>query len=471
MPRVVKKINKEDLSDKIYNPETKRYVLKTGKIGQLLLKQNKEEIKEKTCPDDKILNPKTNRCVLKTSKIGQELLKEVKIEEKKEIKKDDKSSSIKEYDYKNNIQRFNNYNLITEYLNNEVKLKNNNCIKYYENKQYLLGDTILLYKQFGSDSKHGIIFKCKYLDEPYELPKITAKIQLKTKEAMKEIKILKEITKYGITNKIPNLPILYKTIECENNAKGNDKYPSLLSNAKGMQKYYLIILNELANGDLKSFIQKYRSYFNSVPFWKNLYEQLYISLLILHSLGISHNDSHAGNFLYHKIKAGGCFHYKINGIDYYIENIGFLWTTWDYGISLNLFNHGFYVNDYMRINTALRKNDPKIMTTKEYLEHPEYIERDWGFLPDEIEVPEYIQKLQKILFNQTGGFHKANDMFVIMKLKLTEDLWFKYLLDNEYLFSKKPIGEIISSVDINIATTDFKENHLYKKDPKFIIKI
>ncbi len=36
-----------------------------------------------------------------------------------------------------------------------------------------------------------------------------------------------------------------------------------------------------------------------------------------------HYDSHWGNFLYHKIKPGGYFHYNIFGNDYYIENYGF----------------------------------------------------------------------------------------------------------------------------------------------------
>jgi hypothetical protein len=208
----------------------------------------------------------------------------------------------------------------------------------------------------------------------------------------------------------------------------------------------------------------------SEVFWKNLYEQLYISLITLHSLGISHNDTHGGNFLYHKIKPGGCFHYEINGIDFYIENIGFLWTTWDYGISRNLYNHCYYVYDYILINNVLRKNDIKIMESKEYNEHPIYNHRQWGYLPVIINIPEQIKKLQDILFTQMGRFHNFPDVY-LSKNKLTEDLWFKYLLDNNYLFSKKPIGKIISSVKINIPKTDFKRNILYDKDHKHLIII
>ena len=84
----IDKIDNDDKKcpdDKIYNPETKRCVLKSGKIGKMLLIKNdgnKKEIKikktdkkdDKKCSDDKIYNPETKRCVLKSGKIGKLLL-------------------------------------------------------------------------------------------------------------------------------------------------------------------------------------------------------------------------------------------------------------------------------------------------------------------------------------------------------------------------------------------------------------
>ena len=60
-----------------------------------------------------------------------------------------------------------------------------------------------------------------------------------------------------------------------------------------------------------------------------------------------HNDAHAGNFLYHRIKPGGYFHYNIYGQDFYLENIGFLWVIWDFGLiqpfsNSNLINNNKY---------------------------------------------------------------------------------------------------------------------------------
>lgn len=53
--------------DKILNPQTGRYVLKHGKIGQKILQSN-------CSSKNKILNPKTLRCVDKNGKIGKSIL-------------------------------------------------------------------------------------------------------------------------------------------------------------------------------------------------------------------------------------------------------------------------------------------------------------------------------------------------------------------------------------------------------------
>ena len=51
-----------------------------------------------------------------------------------------------------------------------------------------------------------------------------------------------------------------------------------------------------------------------------------------------HSNSHWGNFLYHKIKPGGYIHYKIEGRDYYLENVGYLWVIWGFGLATSLTN-------------------------------------------------------------------------------------------------------------------------------------
>ena len=78
-----------------------------------------------------------------------------------------------------------------------IKLGNNECLKLYkEPKKYLIKQDILLYKQIGSQSVYGIVFKCGNRNKKYGIiPKFTAKLQLKSNEFIKELKILKELTK------------------------------------------------------------------------------------------------------------------------------------------------------------------------------------------------------------------------------------------------------------------------------------
>lgn len=64
--------------DKIYNPASKRCVLKTGKVGKKILLMEpligQQSSIGKKCPPDKVLNPESNRCVSKTGKIGRKVL-------------------------------------------------------------------------------------------------------------------------------------------------------------------------------------------------------------------------------------------------------------------------------------------------------------------------------------------------------------------------------------------------------------
>lgn len=453
---------------------------------------------KRECPSHQILNPITYRCVLKTGKIGKMILKlREKQEEKKEEKpkkqrgrptkngekKTKKTTSTKDFFYKkrsntsslspfsilNNISRFNNYNKIVKYVEIDINLSKKTCLDLYsEPSKYLLGKNLLLYKRIGSDSVYGIVYKCKNINPVYQqIPKFTAKIQLKTKQAIIENSLLTVITKYAISNGIPNLPIIYKSLECNMIDKGNQKYPPLLANADKKSKKYMIILNELASGDLARFIDKYASFFKHENFFKNLYEQVFISLLLIHSIGLSHNDCHSGNFLYHKIKPGGCFHYKINDDDYYIENLGFLWTVWDFGISSKLYTHGQYIKDYMYVNTILRKNKNELITP-DFQIHDFYKSfKRWGYFSKEIDVHPKITELQMVLWKHLGEYQRYNDVAIISKRGLTEDLWLKFLLDNNYLFSKVPIGNILSSSKIKISK--YNENINFTKTTPFLV--
>ena len=75
-----------------------------------------------------------------------------------------------------------------------------------------------------------------------------------------------------------------------------------------------------------------------------------------------HNDAHWGNFLYHKVKPGGYFHYNIFGQDYYIENYGFLWIIWDYG---NVIEFKESKKEYIYIDNDFKKIIKAFLNEKE----------------------------------------------------------------------------------------------------------
>jgi hypothetical protein len=124
-------------------------------------------------------------------------------------------------------------------------------------------------------------------------------------------------------------------------------------------KLLYIQLNELASGDLYSILQSDKNFdiFNT-------FVQLILSIMFFHKcINAHHSDTHEGNFLYHKVKPGGYFHYNIYGEDYYLENKGYLWVIWDFGlaksfsettISIN-YDHKLIINsiDYYIYNYKL----------------------------------------------------------------------------------------------------------------------
>jgi len=229
------------------------------------------------------------------------------------------------------------------------------CITFFneikEEKQYTIGDNaeILLSKKIGSESKEGIIYIGNINIKNKKLYKFAIKIMKNTEKNYQELILLNTLSKIVISNKNPHFPILYKHFLCDN-PKSTSEYPKLIQKDK-----YLIILTELANGDLSSFLTKNDDLLND-KIVKNTMQQILLSLLSFHIyIKAIHTDAHWGNFLYHKIKPGGYIHYKIYDIDIYIENIGYLWVIWDYQIEkINMTNN---FNDYYNILSVFENSE------------------------------------------------------------------------------------------------------------------
>lgn len=374
-------------------------------------------------------------------------------------------SSLIRYDYYQNIKRFNDYKLVEEFLK-KIKLNKNTCLTVKKDRydSYLLGDSLLLYKRIGTESVYGVVYKCKNVNDKYKnIPVFTMKIQLNTNALRRETGIFIKLSEYGLDHKIPNLPILYKVIKC------SDEIPKLLIKRpdKATEGGYTMLLNELAAGDLRTFLSsKKYAYVMDDRLWRNTYAQVFISLAILHSLGIKHNDAHDGNYLYHKITPGGCFHYEIDGVDFYIENLGFLWTSWDYGLISKIESHGDYIHDYMLTNLCMRKHDYSKQTLQ-FENHDFYYEHQWGYLSRSVEVPSSIEKLQNKLWNLLGGYNKYNNIYIIKKKKLPEPLFLKEILNKGLFFSKTPIGEVLSSVKLTFPKFN-NDNTFYDNSNSFL---
>jgi len=286
----------------------------------------------------------------------------------------------------NIIDRINYFLIIRNHI---LSIKDtNNCLTLYNfdektNKPiYRIGKNIVLDKQIGTESSYGIVFlshfksNIKYGTRFDRINKFAVKITDQIEENKLELLVLKELTKQVIGLKCPHFPINYGSLKCDSSIKNkisNDF--DIVKGKRGNKKYYpklvnknkllYIQLNELASGDLYSILQSDKNFdiFNT-------FVQLILSIMFFHKcINAHHSDTHEGNFLYHKVKPGGYFHYNIYGEDYYLENKGYLWVIWDFGSytpfknskEVNNFKFGEVftqkpmINDYLIISQRLDK--------------------------------------------------------------------------------------------------------------------
>ena len=382
------------LANKTINPETSRKIKENGDVYKKLeklcslnqkLKPKKDvKITQKELCDkwliNKNINPETSRKIKENGEVYKKLEKLCSVKSSSSFKTASvKSSSlsfktaVSEFsDEKkikafkkihklfipyikrisaNIIDRINYYNIMEKYLLSIKETKN--CLRLYNidsktNKPiYRVGTKIILDKQIGSESVYGIVFlahfksNVKYGTKFDKLNKFAVKITNQTNSNKKEILILEKLTQEVKNLKCPHFPISYGSLRCNNSrAKSNNSddysivkdkhkkkklFPKLVNDNKSL----LIQLNELASGDLNYNLtsRENTDIFNTIT-------QILISIMFFQDRMQSyHRDTHAGNFLYHKIKPGGYFHYNIYGKDYYLENKGYLWVIWDFGLA------------------------------------------------------------------------------------------------------------------------------------------
>jgi hypothetical protein len=201
---------------------------------------------------------------------------------------------------------------------------------------------LILNKKIGSKSKYGAVYSVTYGIKP-KIYIIASKLICINESNTKELSILEKITKIILAKKTIHFPILYfyTTI-----SKTNDMNSSLLPEAIRYCDNFYLSFNEMFSGDLKMLMSSKKQ---TTAFIKNAITQIFFSISnFSHYTGFIHKDSHWGNFLYHKIKPGGYFYYKVNGINVYLENIGFIWVIWDFGFAKKI-KADNVMRDYRRI--------------------------------------------------------------------------------------------------------------------------
>jgi hypothetical protein len=309
--------------------------------------------------------------------------------------------------------RIYNYNSINKYLNKYYKSDGiENCLQNSASsikKTFKLGEKIVTDNIIGEGS-YGIVFSGHLFNLS-----LAIKILEVTDENILESQINKTVTKIVIQDKCPHFMIFYKILLCNKNSNLielfdiDKKYKSaaILSN----NEYYLI-LTELADGVFYD-IAAHQQDINII---NNCIIQCLFSIVFFNTLtNYSHDDAHLDNFLYTNIKPGGCFHYNIYGVDYYLKNVGYLIMINDFGLVVDL-----------NINNLIK---------------------DINFFAEKLN-NYHIKNIAKTLTDEMNS-RDINKMDITQKQKHIYSLLFKLLsetvgFNNHLLTSKKPSLKIIN---------------------------
>lgn len=288
---------------------------------------------------------------------------------KKNIKKNIKKNeyigirNIKKY-FQNKNVKYNLENRIFYYNNIIEKLSsisNNECLNVVKRSNtnsynYIIKNIISLEKRIGSSSKYGYIYIAKIKNELGKRP-IAAKLMVQDFKNTHESELNKKISDIIIKKKLSKHFILtYKVIKC--NQDSNNNLPDIINNSK-----YIMLLNELAHGDLKSLCKK-KEFFMNEDILYNVFSQIMLSILTFQHFGYIHRDCHWGNFLYHYNDIDNkdnnkYYHYNINKKNYYLKSCPYSIYIYDFGLSKKI----IYADtldiseDYVRLLSAfINKN-------------------------------------------------------------------------------------------------------------------
>ena len=171
-----------------------------------------------------------------------------------------------------NITTANIQERIEKYHKIYAKIKaipNNSCLIPQPDKTLKISTNIVLKKTIGTPSSFGINYLSKIAEDVF-----ATKIQLGGNMSKLENAFLVNLTKLAIHQRIHHFPILYGIIECPLPID-RTLYPELIQKAPKIKKKYTMSFNELAKGDLKSFIYSVEQ---TDELWFNAMQQIIMAL-------------------------------------------------------------------------------------------------------------------------------------------------------------------------------------------------
>ena len=198
-----------------------------------------------------------------------------------------------------------------------------------------------------------------------------------------------------------------------------------------------------------------------------------------------HTDLHIGNILVQKVKSGGYWIYKLDGVDYYLPNLGYIFIISDFGFSWipNKLYISWYYKDRLKYIT---KNGQEFYDLFDFIDSikaiknvPKYFvsEIDKLFNPKESFVytsdypentsdnyPKDITKSYRGLKNTIAD--KIYDIFYIGNFTKTkrlniQDITYSYIIENSYLIDTYSLDK-----SFNTSKLPKKFQSLIKKPTK-----
>ena len=264
-------------------------------------------------------------------------------------------------------------------MTNRLDLYNNNYDKLkeyfkYNKKKYIcldnagdmnLNKIIKYYKNIESTGKFSDILEVelKDINTKISIKKLPVTSEEKQNMYNSEYPIWRELKNYKITSKLvkkwicPNLQLYYGYFLCNLCSFRNERIkPGLcLLILKEHSEY---TFHEWIISEIKKDTYKNNSKKNKINFWKNIYFQIFIALFAIQKhYYLVHGDLHWDNILVNTFEITDKTEYLlyvVNGMYYYLPNIGFQLYLTDFGKSVNFSKYNLILKSSVNLSDSMK---------------------------------------------------------------------------------------------------------------------